>query len=291
MFKERFEITLQALRAIKSLASSRIGCVGPLVAGFDHLATSEAQIENLFGTTVGRGHSVEEIVGLATAVPANQVKAELVQIESEGTRTAKVSDESMGRFARLNIALAELANRYHYNALAISCWSRLQEIFEVAACGAVSRLNQAGIVTSCEADVDGAIGMLIDKAMSGAPASLVDLVSLDEADLSLNIWHCGPAPRCMANPAGLNWDEHFDLGRMENQQWCGLGSGRVHAVQTRDHHGQPRLQPQPRHDGFHRRSIRQTRLSGVFRLGAQFHDAGQTTGAEGAVVRDLQQPA
>jgi L-fucose isomerase-like protein len=223
-FQERFSVTIAALRAIKTLRQSRIGCVGPLVTGFDHLAVDEALIKTRFGTTVSRVHAVEEIVEIAERIDTNRVLSEVSQILSEGRLSAKVSQDALVRFARLNLALMDLAEANHYDALAISCWSRLQQLFEVVACGSVSRLNQAGLVASCEADIDGAIGMLIDRAMSGSPATLVDLVSLDLSDESLNLWHCGPAPRCLADDHGLEWDEHFDMGERRDGEWCGLGA-------------------------------------------------------------------
>jgi L-fucose isomerase-like protein len=223
-FQERFSVTIAALRAIKTLRQSRIGCVGPLVTGFDHLAVDEALIKARFGTTVSRVHAVEEVVELADRIDADRVQAEVNQILSEGRLSAKVSQDALARFARLNLALVDLAEAHHYDALAISCWSRLQQLFGVVACGSISRLNQAGLVASCEADIDGAIGMLIDRAMCGSPATLVDLVSLDPTDESLNLWHCGPAPRCLADEHGLEWDEHFDMGECREGEWCGLGA-------------------------------------------------------------------
>lgn len=223
-FQERFRVTAAALRAIKTLRQSRIGCIGPLVTGFDHLAVDESLVKVKFGTTISRVHSVEEIVALADKIPGSRVQAEVAQILTEGPASSRVSQQALERFARLNLALSDFAAAQDYSALAISCWSRLQQLFDVVACGSVSRLNQAGLVASCEADIDGAIGMLVERAMSGSPASLVDLVSLDQLDQSLNIWHCGPAPRCLADAKGVVWDEHFDIGVRQQGEWCGTGA-------------------------------------------------------------------
>jgi L-fucose isomerase-like protein len=54
---------------------------------------------------------------------------------------------------------------------------------------------------SCEVDVNGTITQLILQWMSGQPAFGTDLVSVDEIDNAIVIWHCGLAPQEMADPA------------------------------------------------------------------------------------------
>lgn len=88
----------------------------------------------------------------------------------------------------------------------------------------MSRLNESGIVASCEGDVPGAINMLVLNAMSGQKATINDLVALDEDDLSINMWHCGVAPKSCANKNGVCWNEHFNIGSYENGKWNGNGT-------------------------------------------------------------------
>lgn len=224
LFQERFGVTVGAIRAIQTLQQSRIGCLGPLVTGFDHLAVDEAQIKSRLGTTISRVHALEEITGPAKKMPDSRIESEIDRILSEGHPGSQVSQQSLMQFARLNLALNDFALENGYDALAISCWTRLQKLMGVVACGPISRLNEAGIIAACEADVDGAIGMLVDRAISGKPATLVDLVSLDMDDQSLNVWHCGPAPRSMADSNGVTWDQHFDIGEYRDGSWYGQGA-------------------------------------------------------------------
>ncbi len=225
LFKNRFAVTLKALRAIRRLKSARLACIGPVVDGFDYMVVDESRIESLYGTRMERLHSVEEIVARAEKLSDAAVREELADINKEGAKTGNVADASMLRFARLSRAFREFARENNYDALSISCWRRLQEAYGMVACGSISRLNNAGIIASCEGDVDGAIGMIIDTAFNnGAPASMVDLVSIDEADSSFNMWHCGPSPSCMADGAGVRWDHHFNMGKWEGGEWHGCGA-------------------------------------------------------------------
>jgi hypothetical protein len=65
--------------------------------------------------------------------------------------------------------------------------------------------------------------MLLLNALNGGKASLNDMVSLDEKDDSLNLWHCGVAPACWADKRGVSWDAHFNIGHYDGKEWIGRG--------------------------------------------------------------------
>ena len=224
LFQERFSITLRAMQAIKLLKNTRIGQIGELADGFENMYTDERVLEKKFGLYIQTRHTVEDIVARAKAYELKAVEEELKQYTAEG-RWGRVSSHEMEKMARLSLALMDFAEEHTYNALAISCWSKFQQVYDIAVCAPMSRLNQAGIVAPCEADVAAAANMLIFKGISGQPASLNDLVALDEQDQSLNLWHCGVAAKCWADARGITWDEHFNIGSYDDKQhWDGSGA-------------------------------------------------------------------
>ena len=224
LFQERFRITLRSMQAIKLLKNSRIGQIGELANGFENMHTDERVLEKRFGVYVQTRHTVEDIVACAKAYEQNAVEIEIKHIVAEGSVCGRVAPGDMEKMARLSLAFVDFAKEHRYNALAISCWSKFQEVYDVAVCAAMSRLNQAGIVAPCEADIAAATNMLIFRGLNGEAPSLSDLVALDESDQSINLWHCGVAPTCWANARGVNWDAHFNIGNYdEQQQWQGRG--------------------------------------------------------------------
>jgi len=145
-------------------------------------------------------------------------------VRREGTLNAKIlRSEHVDRSTRVFLALRDFAREHGYDALALSCWSRFQKVYGLAVCAAMSRLNQAGVVTPCEGDVTSAVMMLALNALNGSPSALNDLVAFDERDSSLNLWHCGVAPACWADPGGVTWDNHFNIGRYKGEAWEGDG--------------------------------------------------------------------
>ncbi len=209
---------------MKALAAARIGQIGGLANGFENLYVDERVLEKKFGTYIQTRHTVEEIVARAKALEAFRVHEELSAMEQEGSRVKdRVSAEAMERSVRVHLALLDFAKEHGYNALAVSCWPRFQEVYDVAVCAAMSRLNQIGIVAPCEADIPATITMLILNALGGGVSTIKDLVALDEEDGSINLWHCGVAAGCWADASGIRWDAHFNIGSYCNGAWHGQG--------------------------------------------------------------------
>ncbi len=224
LFRERFSITLRAMRAMKLLRSSRIGQIGGLANGFENMYTDERVLEKKFGTYIQTRHTVEDIVTRAKSYDAEAVQQELKHMLGEGEWVKeRVTSDAMEKSARVSLALLDFARENNYNALAVSCWPKFQEVYGVAVCAAMSRLNEAGIVAPCEADIAGAVNMLIFNAMNQGHAAFMDLVALDEEDRSVNFWHCGVTCRSWADERGVRWDGHFNIGSFMGEKWVGDG--------------------------------------------------------------------
>ena len=222
MFRERFLCTLRAMRAIKALATLRIGQVGGLANGFENMYVDERDLERKFGTYLQTRHSVEEIVARAEKVPAAEVEREMAQARGE-CRECNVLPEHLEKSTRVYLAFRDFARENRYDALAISCWSRFQEVYGIAVCGAMSRLNENDILAVCEADIFSTVCMAAMKAMTGGKPALNDLVALDESDVSVNLWHCGVAPASWADAKGVAWERHFNIGHYDGETWVGDG--------------------------------------------------------------------
>ena len=223
-FLERFRITLRALKAVKTLKTARIGQIGGLANGFENLYFDERVLERKFGTYLQTRHTVEEIVALAQGIPDAAVKDDIKVLGKAGKiETGRLATEQLEKSSRVYLALKDFARENDYSSLAVSCWSRFQEAYGIAVCAAMSRLNEDGIATPCEADVVSAVTMLILNALNGQKASLNDLVAFDRSDNSINLWHCGVAPACWADERGVVWDNHFNIGEHQGCTWCGKG--------------------------------------------------------------------
>jgi L-fucose isomerase-like protein len=224
IFQDRLRVTLGAIRAMKAARESRIGQIGYLADGFENLQIDERELRRKFGTELNTRHTVEDVVRRAQAYSEKDIEEYSEGVSSYGKwNRVRVSSVQFDKVTRVNKALADIARENGYSALAISCWSKFQEVYGIAVCGAMSRLNEEGTVAACEADVTSALSMLMLNAISGKPSTVNDMVSLDEEDGSINLWHCGVAPKSWANENGVNLDAHFNIGEHKNGEWIGKG--------------------------------------------------------------------
>ncbi|MDN2566782.1 hypothetical protein N1F89_11155 [Aquibium sp. A9E412] len=188
-----------AARAVAALRGARIGRIGRHPDGFDTCRYDAARLKALADVTV-EPIALDGLFARARAVEAGRAAA--LRREAEGVLVGldAVDQAELDRSLRLKAALEGLRGEGGYDAFAIRCWPETFTDYGGAVCGPVSMMGEARVPCACEADVYGALTVLMLQAAAEAPAFLADLVDLDAADDSGVVWHCGQAPVSMAAP-------------------------------------------------------------------------------------------
>ena len=178
---------VKALSLGKRLRRSRIAVVGGRVPGFYLSNVDELRFRSLIGP---------EIVSCSLAsliADANRFSQEEVAESLEGfTQCCAVSAaaDAVERSGRIYLALKKFAAENHIDGFALRCWPELQELYNISACGIIARMNQEGMLVSCEGDVTGLATMMILSEFSENPVMLVDLVNISREGI-VKVWHCG----------------------------------------------------------------------------------------------------
>ena len=63
----------------------------------------------------------------------------------------------------------------------------------------MAMMNEELVSSACEADVLGSVSCNILNKISNSPALLVDIVDVRKSDQTAVFWHCGLAPKSMAD--------------------------------------------------------------------------------------------
>ncbi len=192
--------TAEAERIVATLAEARIGIVGRPPDGFEpcELLVPATPIGTRFEQV-----ELSEVFDLATHGPGDDgggtpvtLRPEIADLVDIGARRPDAVRQSL----RLHDALRRLADERHYDALAVRCWPECFTRWGGAACGPLSFLGDAGLPAACEADAYGALTCLLFETITGRAAFLADLVEIDRQANTCAVWHCGVAPRSMADP-------------------------------------------------------------------------------------------
>ncbi len=197
----------RVLSTLKNLRHSRIGLVGYRVPGFYTSTFDELGLRRLLGVEVHHISLAEVFEEAGRIAPADcRQEADSLRILA---CQCECDQNELDKASALFLAYQNLVEKYRLNGLAVKCWPEFPGQYGVATCSAISRLNDAGIMTSCEGDVWGTVSMLIQRDLTGRYPMFADFIAIDE-DKNVGLcWHCGSAASCLAeNPAEIKLCKH-----------------------------------------------------------------------------------
>ncbi len=109
--------------------------------------------------------------------------------------------DKMETVASLKTAVKELAKEYNCRAVAIQCWTSLQDMVGIMPCFANAMLTDEGLPTVCETDIHGAITAIMMQAVTlgeKTPFFADITVRHPENNNAELLWHCGNFPYSLA---------------------------------------------------------------------------------------------
>lgn len=193
-------ITLaRAGRALRMLNDAVIGVIGEHPTGFDTCAYDADDLKALFGVQV-KQIALSDVLQASAAAPETERERFLMRVEATTTNLHEMEPAAVRGTAGVYHALRRRVEADGLSGVAVRCWPEFFTELRCAACGAMSVLNEERCPASCEADVNGTVTSLLLQALSGEPAFIADLVSIEASSDTGVLWHCGLAPVSMADP-------------------------------------------------------------------------------------------
>ena len=203
LFDDRLAVSILALRALVNLRGARIGLIGGVAPGFDNLIIDEGKLFERFKIRV-QHIEIDEIIQRAGSIEEALLGSARDTFRNAAAYLDSSQDEALDKSGRVYLAYKDIAETYNLDALAVSCWPRFQSDYQLAVCSVMAMVNAEGLIAACEGDVTSATSMLALKYMSdGNVVTLMDLVTLDEEDQSILLWHCGPTAPALADEKGV----------------------------------------------------------------------------------------
>ncbi len=212
LFAEEREFTAQvdtfvrAVSVVKVLKGARIGQVGVRPATFETVGFNEVAMVEKFGQNL-EYRDLSDLVLRAQSYPDHDPRLEtIVQATRSGVSVITVAEEWLLKSARLELAVSEFFRDARLSALAMSCWSSIQRMYGISVCALFGKLTGQGMLTACEADVLGALSMLVSYAaarQSTLPHFIDWTIQHRDIPNQFLSWHCGNAPTCLANDPNL----------------------------------------------------------------------------------------
>ena len=215
-----------AKQGLERLAGKRIGLIGEHPPGFDTCAYDPAALDRLVGISV-EPIRLPDFFDRARAVPAREVAQTRAAISREISGLDAVDQGQLDKSLSVFHALKGVAAEGNFSALAVRCWPEMFTDYGCAACGPMGLMNQDRTPCACEADVYGAVTSLLLQELANEPSFLVDIVDMDVSSDTGVLWHCGLAPRSMADSETPPMAQLHSNRRMPLLQEFALKPGRV----------------------------------------------------------------
>lgn len=190
--------SIRAARLLYELRSCRIASVGGTPTGFGFGAGLVNDLLRTFGVRL-QNHETREIMMAADALTEKQANRALEEASQVINGLSAFPDDALLRFAKLSKAFQDFVNERHIDALASRCWPDFFEAYKAPVCAVLSLLNDRLVPAACEADVNGALSMLVGVRLTERPCFFGDPVSMDEEENTITFWHCGTGACSLAD--------------------------------------------------------------------------------------------
>ncbi len=194
-FAEDLRFFAGVCRVFRGLRGARIGAIGARPGAFNTVRYSEKLLES-------SGISVEtidlsEILGQANRLKdTDQRVREKVREISVYAPCKGIPGEAVLKMAKLSIAISDWVKQNDLNAVAIQCWTALEEYYGIVPCTIMSMMSEALLPSACEVDVTGALSMYALQLASEGPSAIADWNNnyRDDPDKCV-LFHCSNFPK------------------------------------------------------------------------------------------------
>lgn len=213
VFERGFKNFIGAANVVKQFTDMRILQISTRPSDFWSVICNEGELLEKFGIQIH-------------PITLDELKKKTLSVEKEGGADLKeaveyiknsldwtaVEESDVRRIASLKVAMKQYAAETGSAAIAIQCWSTLQDIIGIMPCLANAILTDEQIPVTCETDIHGAITSLMVQAatLNTVPTFFADItIRHPENPNGELLFHCGNFPVSLSTEDKPELRKHF----------------------------------------------------------------------------------
>jgi L-fucose isomerase-like protein len=178
------------------LRGARMAVIGRRTEGMTPTAVDEVEVLRLFGTRL-LNYGLDEIQEMASQVDAGEAGAAWGRISSGAVHVMSRTEHGLST-ARNYLLLKHMATELGLSAITIGSYPQCQGTM----CVPIAWLNEEGLPTGCEGDVNSTLCMLILSMLSNEPVHFGEMLAFDQQHNALVTSHCGCGSPSLADAHG-----------------------------------------------------------------------------------------
>jgi L-fucose isomerase-like protein len=213
IFERGFKNFIGAANVVKQFTNLRILQISTRPSDFWSVICNEGELLETFGIQI---HPITlDELKKATLKVEKKDSPELdkaISYIKEKLDWSAVTEKDIRRIASLKVAMKQIATETGSSAIAIQCWSTLQDLIGIMPCLANAILTDEQIPVACETDIHGAITSIMVQAatLNTAPTFFADItIRHPENPNGELLFHCGNFPVSLSVEDKPKLKKHF----------------------------------------------------------------------------------
>jgi L-fucose isomerase-like protein len=199
---------LKAAWVKKQLRNRKVATIGGKCMMMYQTQVNEFNWKTVFGIdfpqydTAQIFHEMEKVDENEAQAIAEDFLSKVDQVHWELETGETIAADGIVSQARMFLAFKRMKQLYQIDIFANKCMPEMSsEVYGYgyAGCLATCMLNEAGIITACEADVPAALSMYILSLLTGQTVFFADIARLNKPEKKVTFFNCGTAPISMAD--------------------------------------------------------------------------------------------
>jgi L-fucose isomerase-like protein len=226
-FAEQVEHFARVCRVVNGMRGLVVGAIGARTTAFKTVRFDELALQR-HGITV-ETFDLTDIFARVRAVDAASAayKAKTQKLRAF-SNWADAPAAALDGAARLGVVLDKLADDCRLGAMALRCWTEMQEQIHISPCTVMGELGDRGLPVACEVDVGNAVAMYALGRASGAASACLDWNNnYGEDENKCILFHCGPVPASLMAGKGRVGDHLIIANAIGTGKGFGCNTGRI----------------------------------------------------------------
>jgi len=177
----------------EKLKTVKIAMVGRRTPGMTPTAFDEVEIMRVFGCQVVT-YGMDEVTELGNTFAEEEVRGEWEKLSKAAASVINVAEGDDLVTMRYYLALKKIVKDNSFDAMTVGCYPS----YCGKTCIPVALLNDEGVPTGCEGDLNSTIAVYILNQLTGKPVHFGEMCVIDREENYILSSHCGAAPASMA---------------------------------------------------------------------------------------------
>jgi L-fucose isomerase-like protein len=201
-FKANVDYFDKVCRVVNGMKGMVVGAIGARTTPFKTVRIDEIALQR-HGITVETLDLSDVFARMKALKPDDEAYKAKAETLKEYVPWEGVPGEAFDHIVKLSVVLDAIIEEYQMDAIALRCWTELQEQLNISPCVLMGEMNNRGVAAACEVDVGNAVAMHALSLASGEPATCLDWNNnYGDEDGKCILFHCGPVPQSLMTDKG-----------------------------------------------------------------------------------------